>query len=72
MPLDKLVLILIAVVAAAAITVWLGAMLMVAVDVSPLAWFIFLPAALVGYIIWRVVAERINSTEDDHYDGIDK
>lgn len=72
MPLDRLVLILVCVIAAAGVTIWVAAVLLAGLQVSPLAALIvLLPLALVGYIFWRVIAERAKSTEDDHYDRID-
>lgn len=71
MPLDKLVLILVLVVVAAGITVWLGALLLASMQI-PGVWLAFIPAALVGYVVWRVVADRLGSSEDDHYDHIEK
>lgn len=71
MPLDKLVLILVLVIAAAGVTVWLGALLLASFQV-PGAGLALIPAALVGYVVWRVISDRIGSAEDDHYDGIEK
>ncbi len=71
MPLDKLVLILVVVIAAAGLTVWLGAIAL-AVFRMPGVWLTLIPAALVGYIVWRVIADRLTSSEDDHYDHIEK
>lgn len=71
MPLDKFVLLLVVVVAAAGITVWVASMVMTAMAV-PGAWLAFIPAALVAYVVWRVIADRIGNDEDDHYDHIEK
>lgn len=71
MPLDKFVLILVIVVAAAGLTVWLAAMAFAAFEV-PGAGLAFIPALLVGYVVWRVIAERMRNAEDDHYDRIEK
>jgi len=72
MPLDKLVLVLIAVIAAAGLTVWIGSMAATVLQLSPAAWLLFVPAALVGYMVWRVIAERLSNSEDDHHDQINK
>ena len=72
MPLDKFVLILVVVIAAAGITVWLATLAMAALQLGGMTWLVFIPAALVGYVAWRVIADRINSSEDDHYDRIEK
>ena len=71
MPLERLVLLLVCVFAAAGLTIWIGALL-----VS--AWPAPLPAtlavgsltALVLYIVGRAILERIGNREDDHYDGM--
>jgi hypothetical protein len=70
MPLDKLVLILVCVVVAAAATVWLAATVLAALH-FPFGWFALLPAALAGYIVYRVIAERVGDAEEDHYDQMD-
>ena len=73
MPLERLVLILIIVIAAAAATVWIGGVLFVGLGVSPAAGLaIALPTALIGYVIVRVIADRVGNKEDDHYDRIEK
>lgn len=70
MPLDKFVLILVCVIAAAGATIWLASLVIVAAEI-PYAWIALIPAALVGYVVWRVIAERVNSPEDTHYDKMD-
>ena len=72
MPLDKLVLIVVCVIVAAGITVWLATMAAAAMQLGGSAWLAFVPAALVGYIVWRVIADRLKNREDDHYDRIEK
>ena len=71
MPLEKLVLIVVIVIAAAGVTVWLAALAFAAFEV-PGAGLAFIPAALVAYVVWRVIAERLQNAEDDHYDNIKK
>ncbi|WP_172294871.1 hypothetical protein [Pseudoruegeria sp. HB172150] len=71
MPLDKFVLLLVVVTAAAGLTVWIGSLVLAALQIPGL-WIAFIPAALVGYVVWRVIADRIGSAEDDHYDHIEK
>ncbi|PRX32748.1 hypothetical protein SAMN05216257_10628 [Meinhardsimonia xiamenensis] len=72
MPLDRLVLIIVIVLVAAAVTVWLGALIFAAFEVGGAVWLALIPAALVGYIVWRVIAERLSNSEDDRYDRIEK
>ena len=72
MPLDRLVLIIVIVLAAAGVTVWLGTMVAAAVQIPQVGWLIFVPVALVAYIAWRIVADRLGSKEDDRYDRIEK
>lgn len=70
MPIDKLVLILVAVIAAAGATIWLAATVLAALN-FPFGWFGLLPAVLAGYIVYRVLAERVGNAEEDHYDKMD-
>ncbi len=72
MPLDRFVLILVLVVIAAGVTVWLGVMAAGVFQIGPMGAFIFVPVLLIGYVIWRVIAQRIGNSEDDHYDRIEK
>lgn len=71
MPLDKLVLMIVAVMAAVAVTAWLAGLAIAAWQV-PFAWIALIPASVAGYVVWRVVADRLGSAEDDHYDHIEK
>ncbi len=72
MPLDRLVLIIVCVVAAALATVWIGTALLASTQLPPLAGLTLLSVlALVAYIVWRVIAERVGNKEDDHYDGFE-
>jgi len=71
MPLDKFVLLIVIVMVAAGITVWVSAMVMASLQI-PGGWLVFVPAALVGYVVWRVIADRLGNAEDDHYDHIEK
>jgi membrane protein implicated in regulation of membrane protease activity len=71
MPLDRFVLILVAVIAAAGVTLWLGALVATALN-FPFGLSFLVPVALIAYVLWRVIAERISNKEDDHYDRIEK
>lgn len=70
MPLDRLVLIIVIVLAAAFLSIWLGAALIASFNV-PFLGLILLPVTLVAYICWRVIAQRLNNPEEDHYDRMD-
>ena len=72
MPLDRLVLILVIVMVAGGVTVWVGAVAVSALQLGGYAWAIVIPASLVAYVAWRVLAERLSNAEDDHYDQIEK
>ena len=72
MPLDRLVLILVAVIAAAGATVWIAATVLAASASSGWGWFALVPTALGAYVAWRVVADRVASEEDDRYDRIER
>jgi len=67
MPLDRFVLLLVIVLAAAMVTVWLGALIVSATAV-PLGWLALIPAVLAALVGWRVIADRLGNAEDDHYD----
>ncbi|PRY94977.1 hypothetical protein BCF33_0588 [Hasllibacter halocynthiae] len=69
MPLDRLVLILVIVIAAAGATVWLGALLVTA-GMVPYGWLTLIPVGLVAYLLWRVVSDRLS--EKGGYDRIEK
>jgi hypothetical protein len=70
MPLEILVLILVVVIGAAGATILLAATVLAALN-FPFAWFGLLPAALAGYLAYRVLAERVGDAEEDHYDRMD-
>ena len=69
MPLDKLVLIIVCVVAAAGATVWIGTLLLASTQLPPVAGLAILSiVTLCAYIAWRVISERVTNKDDDHYD----
>ncbi|WP_272006335.1 hypothetical protein [Roseovarius sp. ZX-A-9] len=70
MPLDKFVLILVCVIAAASATVWIAVLLTAAIEI-PFGWLGLIPAALVAYVVFRVISERVGNAEEDHYDKMD-
>ncbi len=71
MPLERLVLIVVIVIAGLFGTVWLVALLTAAFSM-PLGVLALVPAAVAGYVVWRVISERLGNAEDDHYDRIEK
>lgn len=71
MKLDKFVLIIVVVLGAVVVTAWASSLAIAALAL-PYAWLALVPAALVGYIAWRVIEDRLSSAEDDHYDRIEK
>ncbi|MBL4813110.1 MAG: hypothetical protein JKX69_12335 [Rhodobacteraceae bacterium] len=73
MPLDRFVLIIVVVMAAAGATIWVGSVLLAMTALPSIASIgLVLPTLLVAYVAWRVLADRLNSAEDDHYDRIEK
>lgn len=72
MPLDRIVLIVVCVIAAAGATVWLGVFLSATLSLPFPGLLLLLPVGLVVWLVWRVIAERLNNREDDHYDRIEK
>ncbi|RME15850.1 MAG: hypothetical protein D6801_06600 [Alphaproteobacteria bacterium] len=71
MPLDRFVLVLIIVLAGAGLTVWLASLVAASLEV-PAVSVALVPLALLAYVLWRVIAERLANREDDHYDRIEK
>lgn len=72
MPLDRLVLILVCVIVAAGATVWLATFLAAIVTMPAVAALVLVPIALGVYVFWRVIQDRLNNSDDDHYDRIEK
>ncbi|WP_108482530.1 hypothetical protein [Oceaniglobus ichthyenteri] len=72
MPLDRLVLILACVVIGAGVTVWLITFFAAAATLPFPAMVLLVPVGLFAWVVWRVIAERLNNREDDHYDRIEK
>lgn len=73
MPLDRFVLIVVCVIAAAGATVWIAGAVIAGLGTSPvLSLVALIPLALVAAVLWRVIADRIRSREDSHYDGIER
>lgn len=70
MPLDRFVLILVVVIAAAGLTVGVALWAAVAFELPAVAFGAAVPGLLLGYVAWKVIAQRMTSTEDDHYDHI--
>lgn len=70
MPIERLVLILVCVIVAAALTIWVGAVLLAAWNV-PIVGFALIPVALIAYVVARVIGERVGNTQEDHYDRMD-
>jgi membrane protein implicated in regulation of membrane protease activity len=72
MPLDRLVLLIVIVIAASGATIWLGTLLVAATQMSNAGWLVIVPVTLVAYVLWRVIADRLENKDDDHYDRIEK
>lgn len=68
MPLDRLVLILVVVIAAAMATVWIGATVMAAAVLPAWAGLALIPAALGLAALARVVLDRLRDPEAARYD----
>lgn len=71
MPLDRFVLILVGVVAAAGVTVALLVFAAGAVLSLGLALAAAIPVGLVAYVVLRVISDRLREAKDDPYDRID-
>ena len=72
MPLDKFVLILVCVIGAAGVTIWIGVLASAAWQMPAIFPVAMIPAGLILFIGWRVIADRLNDPDDDHYDRIEK
>lgn len=72
MPPDRFVLMLVGVIAAAGLTVWIGATVANNVQLPALGWLGFVPAALIVYVLWRVISDRISNAKDDTHGANDK
>ncbi len=72
MPLDRFVLLLVIVIAAAGVTIWVAGLVLASLQLPAAGWALFVPAFLLGYVAWRVIAERLRNREDDYYDRIEK
>jgi len=72
MPLDRLVLMLVIVVAAAGATIWLGTLLAASTQMSSAGWLVIVAVTLLAYVLWRVITDRLGNKDDDHYDRIEK
>ena len=71
MPLDRLVLIAVAMLAVAGAIAVLAATLLGALAFWPTGVLMLVPIAFVAYVIWRVVAERVGNPSDRRYDRIE-
>lgn len=72
MPLDRLVLILVAVIAAAGATIWVAATLLAAVVAPGWAALALIPTGLAAYVVLRVIAEGRSDPDDARYDRIER
>lgn len=70
MPLDRFVLLLVVVIAAAGLTVWLAALLAASSLFPGLTVAGLIPTALAMAVLGRVVARRLGSREDHRYDRV--
>ena len=72
MPLDRFVLILVLVLAAAGVTVWIAAMGSALPHLPGVGLGVAALAALLAYVLVRVIADRLRSEADDRYDRTDR
>lgn len=72
MPLDRLALIVFCVVTFAAGGLWLASLVVVSSAMHPaLAVLPLTVAAIAAYFVIRVVGERVNNPDEDHYDKME-
>ncbi|MEO0497367.1 MAG: hypothetical protein AAF141_08350 [Pseudomonadota bacterium] len=73
MSLDRLMLIVVAVLGALMALGWVTGIVTAAVQVSPLlGLFGLCVVGFAGYIVYRVIAERLGNPDDDKYDRVEK
>ncbi|WP_424970476.1 hypothetical protein [Dinoroseobacter sp. S76] len=72
MPLEKLVLLLVVVIAAAGITIFVASLGLATLDAPGLGLATLIPVGLIAFVLWRVIAQRLRNTEDDKYDRLEK
>ena len=70
MPKDRFFLIVVCVVTAAGGTIFLGSLLSTIFAAPDSGSLAIVPAALTGYVIFRLIAFRLAPPEDDHFDGV--
>ncbi|MEM1078959.1 MAG: hypothetical protein AAGI09_10565 [Pseudomonadota bacterium] len=72
MPLDKFVLLLVVVVAAAGATIFVASLGLASAGSPGLGLASLIPIGLIVFVVWRVIAERLSNAEDDKYDRLEK
>ena len=70
MPINKLVLILAAVIAAAGVTIWSGMLITTSLEL-PIGLFALIPALLIGCILYRVSTRRTDPVKKNNFDQTD-
>jgi len=71
MPLDRIILIAVAIVAAGCAVAMIAATLVGALALWPAGVLIPVPLAFVAYVVWRIIAERLRDPTDRRYDRIE-
>lgn len=72
MSLDRIMLIVVCVIGAIGLSTWTFGAFFAAREVHPaIGVLIFAFVAFVFYFIWRLLAERLNNPDEDHYDNMD-
>ncbi|WP_424967893.1 MULTISPECIES: hypothetical protein [unclassified Dinoroseobacter] len=72
MPLDKFVLLIVVVMAAAGATIFVASLGLATVAAPGLGLASLIPIGLIAFVIWRVIAQRLGNAEDDKYDHLEK
>ena len=72
MPLDRFVLVVVSVIAAAALTVWAVATFTAVLAFPGWSMMALIPVALVAYVLVRVIAERVREAPHDRYDRVER
>lgn len=72
MPLDRIVLIIVAIGAGVIALIYGGVLIASVTQVGPVGVLFLIPPTVFAYLAYRVIRERLGNREDDYYDKIEK
>ena len=72
MTLDKLILIIVCVLWGAGAVLWAVSTLFLTTSLHPVVGLVTLAIfGLIFYIFWRIISDRLNNPDEDHYDKME-